>query len=298
MKSFGSSLLTYLRSDATTELIVKDLFTITLSSGRVITATNGQLDIGTGGTIYFSSLNGLWSRDTVTTDIGTNSNSTNITVLIQADNPPMLPGTAIPLLGAINGGFFDGAQILIQTAYMPTYGDTSFGLETKFLGTMGEISKATSVSCEFSVHDLLYLLNVQMPKNLVHSGCGNTLYDARCGLSPSSFSESFTVATGGNNLQINLSAASIPGAGDANYYTKGYMKFTSGLNAGLHRMIRQQASTTQMLLSKPFLFPVSYGDSITIFAGCDQTTATCSNRFGNLIRFSGAPFVPSPESVL
>ena len=44
--------------------------------------------------------------------------------------------------------------------------------------------------------------------------------------------------------------------------------------------------------------PAATGDTFTAFAGCDLAMATCRDKFSNLIRFKGTPFVPVPTTAL
>jgi uncharacterized phage protein (TIGR02218 family) len=48
---------------------------------------------------------------------------------------------------------------------------------------------------------------------------------------------------------------------------------------------------------QPLPAAVVSGDAFEIYPGCDKTKATCENKFANLIRFRGYPFIPAPETV-
>lgn len=202
----------------------------------------------------------------------------------------------VPLMSAMALGLFDGAVIEIATAYMPIneYGFI-VGIEPKFAGIMGEISQLSRTSCTFTVHDMMYLMNLQTPRNLMSSGCRHALFDAGCTLNKASFVQTRTVAGGSGGLTINLDSA-LPNASP--YYQQGYVTFTSGQNSGITRSIRTQPATTQLFMSGLFPFAIEAGASMQIYPGCDKTAATCTNRFSNIIHFAGFPFVPAPETVI
>lgn len=87
-------------------------------------------------------------------------------------------------------------------------------------------------------------------------------------------------------------------------YTLGFVTFVTGQNTGFTGSVKTTTlaavgspptTLLQVQLSKPMPFLVAGGDTITLTAGCDKTTATCANAFDNLIHFGGMPYVPNPE---
>lgn len=294
MKNFSSDLLEYLQSDATVECFLADLFYIQLPSGYVLAATNAQTDLTWAGVTYKSILYGEWQKDAITTAVGTGSNSTRITVL--ANSTQYMPGTTTPLLQAIGRGLFGGAIVTIYTAYMAIaqYGNI-IGIETDFVGQMGKIESLGRASCIFETNDLMYRLNIQMPRNLLQTGCRHTLFDAGCTLSAASYAESHTVAVGSTQLLFNLTVAS---GHAAPYFTQGFVTMLSGQNAGLSLMIKQQNSNSQIQIMTPFLLPVVVGDTMNLFPGCQKNLAYCEDVFSNQSHYAGTPYVANPETVL
>ena len=69
---------------------------------------------------------------------------------------------------------------------------------------------------------------------------------------------------------------------------------TSGLNAGVSRMVANWDGASTLSLQAPLPFGVAVGDTFTVTAGCDKTMATCT-AFGNLVNYGGEPFIPPPE---
>jgi hypothetical protein len=82
-------------------------------------------------------------------------------------------------------------------------------------------------------------------------------------------------------------------------YLLGYVKFTTGQNAGLKWSVKAMGLSTgsliQLQLIKPLPFAVAGGDQLVLVPGCDKTVATCTNVFNNLIHNGSDPYVPNPE---
>lgn len=218
------------------------------------------------------------------------------TVLADATIKGFIAGSTVttavtPLLQAMALGLFDKSNVFIQTAYMPSYGDTSLGLETKFQGQITGIDNAGRSIARFTVNDGLYLLALPFPVRLIQSPCNHVLYDAGCTLSQASFTNNYTVT--GVSINKIITVASLAHASP--YYVQGIFKFLSGANAGLTFTVIAQGSNT-LTLTAATTFPVAIGDTFAVSAGCDKTTATCAGTFNNLIHIAAYPFVPSPET--
>lgn len=289
-----------------------DLFLINLTNGQSITATSWQLDVvnaGTPPTTFYATKYGSWSRGTVTSAAmmgNLTSQTMELAVSIPNDTQVFFPGTNVPLFQTVSTGLFDKATVWVYTAYSPLNAlspnphargfDTSLGFEIKFMGEITNVNELTRSKCTFDVADLLYRLNISTPPNIVQSPCRFTLFDQHCALSAGAFSVAAQVASGSTNLMINTTAA-LPSVGsDSLPYTLGVVKFTSGQNVGLAGKVKQQNSTTQLVLDAPFIFPIQIGDQFTVLPGCDLTFATCLNKFANGIHFGGYPNVPDPTT--
>lgn len=272
---------------------------------RVIYATSGQFDITIQGVTFYASKYGAWQRGKVTSEasFGLHSNSMALTVLAPASVPFL--ATNLSFMSAALAGLFDAALVQVNTAYWPLNvqpnaylvpnpypSNSPFDIEQKFIGYIlpdGQISRS---KIEFSVADPLITLNLKTPPHVIQASCRHTLYDPNCTLNKASFASFNSVTTGSTTQSINTLTA-LPHA--APYYSQGFIIFTSGQNAGLTYSIKAQFSTSNILLSSKTLLPLTIGDTFTIYAGCDKTTATCQSRFSNLIHFGGQPFVPNPE---
>ena len=85
----------------------------------------------------------------------------------------VIPGSSLvqgePFLSALRQGVFDGAEITLYRAFMPTYGNTAAGTVIMFVGRVAEVDAGRSLAT-FSINSHLELLNQQMPRNLYQAG--------------------------------------------------------------------------------------------------------------------------------
>ena len=192
-------------------------------------------------------------------------------------------------LSALRAGVLDGAEVQLDRAFMPQFGDTSAGLVTLFYGRVVEVDVGrTSATIKANTH--LELLNLQWPWRLFQPGCSRTLFDAGCALTKSGFRAGATV-TSGSSLNVLHTDYGQPG-GTASL---GTCTFTSGvLNERSFAIKAQGGGVLDMLVPLPSLPAI--GDTLDIYPGCDKTQATCKNKFNNLLHFQGEPYVPVPET--
>jgi uncharacterized phage protein (TIGR02218 family) len=210
-----------------------------------------------------------------------------------------IPGSATvggePFLSFIRQGGFDGAEMTLYRAFMPTYGNTAAGAVIMFVGRVAEVDASRSLAT-FTVNSHLELLNQNMPRNLYQSGCVNTLFDASCTLNMASYGVSGTVASGSTQSQLNTTSLSQA----SGYFSLGQVTFTSGANNGFSRTVQTytHGSPSTVSLISPFPSAPSPGDTFTIYPGCDKSQATCANKFSNLVNFRGFPAIPEPETAV
>jgi uncharacterized phage protein (TIGR02218 family) len=151
---------------------------------------------------------------------------------------------------------------------------------------------ASRTQVTLKLHSDLELLNIEMPRNIVRPGCGNDLYDARCGLVKASFTVSSTTSTSSTKTQILCSLAQAAG-----YFDLGTIEFTSGQNSGVKRTIKSYTSG-EINLSSPLPYTPVPGDTFDAAPGCDKTESRCDTIFNNKANRRAFPYVPVPEASL
>ncbi|MCE9561883.1 MAG: DUF2163 domain-containing protein [Planctomycetes bacterium] len=210
----------------------------------------------------------------------------------------VLPGSAtvqgVAFLSAVRQGVFDGAEMQLERAFMPAYGNTAAGTVIMFTGRVAQVVAGRSLAT-FTVNSHLELLNLNLPRNLYQPGCVNTLFDASCGLNRATFAVTGTASAGTIASVINATLAPATG-----YFDLGSIVFTNGANSGVSRSVKAytKGSPGSLSLIQPFPVTPSPGDTFTAYPGCDKMQSTCQNKFGNLANFRGFPFVPNAETAI
>lgn len=218
----------------------------------------------------------------------------------------------VPFLKAIRQSLFDSALVSWQKVILPggvsNYGGTLTGLNVPapllwFSGTVDD-AQAGRLSGELNCSSFTTLLSMQMPRNLLQSGCAHTLGDGGCtiNLTSATYLVSGTVATNVNTTTNNDITSTTAGliAKATDFFSLGIITFTSGGNSGVTRAIRRFINNTTSV-EVQFVNPppnvIAAGDTFTLTAGCDKSYGTCSSRFSNTAHFKGFPFVPVPETM-
>jgi hypothetical protein len=301
MKTFSAGLLAFLQNN--TAYGVADLFSIALPNGQTLRANSYGFDLVYSGNTYYASQNGAWQRGKITSEAAFDLRANDMSLTVLAPATVLYPGAGVTLMAAAQLGLFDVSLVTVYTAYLPTGNSpaalnafiASVGVENKYAGYIKPSGNIGRSKIEFEVADPLYLLNIKMPRNLIQAGCRHTFCDVNCTLSKASFTTSNSVASGSTRQLINLGTAlgSAPPR-----YSQGSITMTSGFNSGFTFSIKQQNSTTQILLANAMPLPLAIGDTFTIITGCDKTPATCQNVYSNLIHIGAMPFVPNPETAI
>jgi uncharacterized phage protein (TIGR02218 family) len=249
---------------------------------------------GNGATFYANQLQFLWPA--IENVAGSQDSKCDVTCFPCTDNATSLP-VAQKFFFSFQQGLFDGCRFYVYQCFLsgnPLSGETPIGLVLAYLGFIGEV-KVTRSKIKFTANSLLYYANVHLPKNMYQPSCSHALYDSGCTLNINSFSYPVSVTAVDPSLPqqvlwVNvLNYGIIPGL-----FTGGVVKFTSGLNAGLIRTIKQDFGDHFSLMN-PLPNTPSPGDQVTAILGCDKTTSTCQNVFNNLVHYRGTPYLPNEQ---
>lgn len=124
--------------------------------------------------------------------------------------------------------------------------------------------------------------------------CPHALYDHNCRVNAAAFAvvDLNITSINGAEIMINM-PADIPDG----YFNGGYIEYvTDGITE--RRGARNHSSNTIGLFGgtaglKP-------GMTITVYPGCDKTTAMCHGRFNNMLNYGGVPHLPgiSPYQII
>jgi uncharacterized phage protein (TIGR02218 family) len=127
-------------------------------------------------------------------------------------------------------------------------------------------------------------LQRRLPTVLVHTSCGNVLYDSWCQVARASFLVSTTVIFGdGRTLKVATMS------GNPDQWAQGgeLVHVPSG-----ERMTIVDQTGQQLTLQAP-IYELHAGDAVQIYAGCAHDIGTCRDKFNNVVNFSGLPQRPT-----
>ena len=281
-----------------------EFYTLTLPNlAQSFYFTNADTAITVGGHTWLTGLSII--RSAFTQAVGLAVQSVDLTIEPQPDNPagPVTLGGA-GFLSACRAGAFDGGIITISKGFFlaPAPGaqmDTSPGIVKWFVGIVDQV-QAGRFSVDITVNDLVQVLNVQMPRNILQTGCVHALFDAGCTLVKSANTYTGAITGGVGALAITSSAL----AQASGYFALGVITFTSGvLNGASYAVSAFAAGVVTAVV--PWAALPSIGDTYSIVPGCDKSQAMCSSgKFiiggvgaSNLPHYRGAPYVPQPETL-
>lgn len=278
MRNVSAALLTFLQSG--TSFLVAELWDITPEGKAAQYYTSAQRSVTYGGHTY-TSLD--LERGDIEDTVGLQVATLQFTARTEsADLVDSLTWQA----AAING-YFDQAEVSLRLLFLSDWA-TQVGAVLLYTGTISDVEVQLG-AIKFTVKSLTEVFNQMFPRNLYQSECPFLLYDANCGLTAASFAESGTVAAGSD--EDTILDATLTQADD--YFSMGYIEFTSGDLSGTRRTVESSVSG-QLNLAVPFPQTPEIGDTFNVYPGCDRKQATCTTKFSNT-NFGGQPYIPQPE---
>lgn len=309
-----STLVSFLQTTSAKNILKADLFAIKLPTNTTFYATEGQFPItipsGTAGwsgstTTFHAKEYGRWSRGPITSEasFGLESNSMSLTCVPQPSTT--YPGLTIGILNAALNGLFKAATVNVYTVYMPRggYGNVSYGVETKWFGTIEKMNLLKRNKVTFDCADPLFALDLKIPTRLFKASCYKDFAgaDGECGLNAADYTVAFTAASGSTQTLLTPSSAFTQAAG---YFTQGVVICTAGANVGLSQTVKLHASGNLTLMNA-FILPVTAGDTFSVIAGCDKSQTACATRkkangtaVNNLANYPGTDYVPPPSNAI
>lgn len=287
MKTATPAFIDWLASN--TEMVMAELYDITLIDGTELHCTTFDRNLVVGGTTYLTGPPNF-KRGTVEEVLGLSKVGT-LTLEVHCNPTDLISG--VPILQKVVRGDFDKAAIIVKRLFMDSALNQQ-GTVIRFVGNIGDLDQVSRTVAKFTCKSKLEDLNLQLPRNILQPTCVHTLFDPGCTLSKAAFAVNGTVQTGStvNKLITNLTQAD-------DYFDNGQLVFTSGANNGHIVAVKQYLSASGTVY---FVVPLpalpNAGDTFTIYPGCDKTQSTCSIKFANLANFGGFPYVPVPETAI
>ena len=164
-------------------------------------------------------------------------------------------------------------------------------------GSLGEVRR-NGLAFAAEVRGLSHYLQ-QPSGRLYQFGCDADLGDSRCkvDLAAATLRGAGTIA---GVTTPRLITASGLAAFASDWFTRGLLTFTSGVNTGRAFEVKRHTvavgTVTIELWQEPTRLPVA-GDAFVITAGCDKQLTTCAAKFANIANFRGFPHMPGNDFI-
>lgn len=292
-ESSAGALVALLNGTSNSQMVMADLYTITTPGGLVLRYSGRPWPVTVNGVTW--STGPLLSRSRTRLKVGVEVDTLDVT--LNAD--PTVQVNGVPIVQFIARRGLDDARLLLERAFAAGPGEAVVGTLALFEGRISQARDVSRLEAKLSVKSDLEVLDIKVPRNVYQPPCMNTVYDPACGLSRAANTVSGTAASGTDTARRYFTHSLAAAAGT---YDVGVVTFTSGANAGISRTVRAYetiagSGANRITVMSPWPSAVAVGDAFTITKGCTRTQAACT-AFGNLSRFRGTPYVPTPESLL
>ncbi len=274
--------------------LIVDAYTIVSTTGTVARWLDADFDFKLPSPDSRSFAQGpMFERGNLSQATGLSVDNMSLTIRPVYKRQPVTFG-AQTLLQAAQRGTLRGATVQLERLVFATGLSDYQGRWVEFAGTLAVKSTAGGV-IECDALSELNLLDKPMPPDVYQPQCKNTVFDPQCGLSRAAWQIAGTVTglAGGTAARSQYASALGQAAG---YFDQGVVQFTSGNNAGEKRTVKAFAGGV-FYFALPLPQAIQVGDAFLAVPGCSRSTDACTNKFNNLVRFRGEPFIPQPETV-
>jgi uncharacterized phage protein (TIGR02218 family) len=302
VKTIPAPLLADLKADCTT---LAYLWTIEVGNGRVIRGTEHDLDVtiphtgdsahdqyaGTYKAIANVTMGDLSSN----TDLSVDNMQVDGAFPDKTDDSPQYATLVDVTVAEIEDGLLDMAPVTIIVC---NWAAPDHGYWIAGGGTLGQISRTTDGSYTTEVRGLTQLLQQVIIRTFSET-CNAQFGDRRCKFSIPSVAGTVSAATGDRgSFTVDLDISSPPGSTPMRF-TAGKLRFTTGANTGLIRLVKTDPRNNGGVIEFWEKFPnaVLDGDEFDLAAGCDLIKSTCI-FYGNLTNFRGhGSFIPGVMAI-
>ena len=275
MKIISPGLAAHLASGATT---LAWCWKLTRRDGAVLGFTGHDRDLAFGGVTYEAA--GGFTASAIESTTGLNPGNLDVAGALTSERLDE---------GDLAAGLYDDAEFEI---WRVNWQDADQRLLMR-KGNLGEVSRS-GAAFTAELRGLAHRLN-QPVGRLYQYGCDADFCDARCGLAAVEWRVEAEVASVSADREILAAGlAAFP----AGHFTRGRLRFTSGVNDGAVMEVKAHAAGGRIELWRAAARPLLPGDTFEVTAGCDKQFATCRDSFANAANFRGFPHMPGNDFVL
>lgn len=220
----------------------------------------------------------------------TSVESTNALSVDNLDVEGILDSEAISKEDLLSG-LYNGARVDV---FQCNWADLTQGYIHLRRGTVGEVTIKNGQYVS-EIRGMLEPLQKLTGRYYVIE-CDATLGDKRCrfDIESSAFD---SVSTGGTIDTVTIASAP-HGEG---YYSGGRVEFKSGAHKNVSIEIKDDAvvgGVRTLTLWLPLATPMTAGEDIRVYPGCDKRKETCKAKFNNFLNFRGFPDIPGRDSIM
>lgn len=284
MKKISNELKKYLLTND--NFITSDLYTVTLNSGTVLRLADFDVNIVYNKNIYKANSIIFSSKETKNS-VGFGVDNIDITAYY--DNSDIIVN-GLTFAQALRVGYIDNANIVIEIAFLDTYGNI-IGVIEDFTGGL-QIEQFTRYKASLTAVANLSQLSNKLPKNVYATSCINSLYDNVCKVKRENYTYYGKLLEGSTSTKLKVDIEYTLADG---WLNRGAIEFTTGHNATIRTSIKSHTDGL-LVLSKPLPYKIATGDNFFVYAGCERTRAACKDKFNNSSNYRGFNYIPPPES--
>ena len=191
----------------------------------------------------------------------------------------------------IEARLYDGARVDL---FLLNWASPADGVVVLKSGSLGDITRSSAGQYQAELRGLSQRLQNNFLKTY-SATCRAELGDALCQVNLAGFTYNgfvTEVIDSGRSFRDSVNASA------SGHFTNGVVTFTSGDNNTYKSEILLHTggpATFHLALAMPN--PIQVGDSFTAVAGCDKRLSTCRDKFNNVIRFRGEPYIPGADAI-
>lgn len=194
----------------------------------------------------------------------------------------------LAVVDAIRDGSTEPMTLAIHR-YHPSAGGTPARFAYGQIGSLSLDSAAGT--CELVLRTSEAAFDTDVPRALVTVQCAKSTYSAECGVKWEDFAADAAIVSVGHRTITVDSVGTKPDG----YYDFGMVKLASPGRELLY--IQRQVGTQLTVFNE---VPASFipTTAVQLLSGDDKSAATCRDRFGNIARFLGFPWLPAKNPLL
>ena len=277
-KTIGNPLKTHLAGEVTSLCTMWEMTRRT--DGRQFFFTDHDQDILYNGHTWLAALG--YTRTALQADSAMSVDNMNLAGLFDSDTLTVED---------LRAGLMDHAEVKI---FIVNWADLSQGEMKVRRGTLGEVQAMTSGRFQTEFRGLMQSLSLNVGE-VTSPTCRADLGDIRCKIDLDAgwrVTAAVASVTDAQNFTITVTE---PRAVDG-WFTDGVTTFTGGQNIGRSMEIKTWTqSTAAVRLFLPMPMPVTVGDTMTLYPGCDKLLATCRDKFANVVNRRAEDYVPGAD---